>query len=261
MSRTVLILGAGNVGSALAAGALAERYEVVVTRRSHAALGPGGSPLPGARAVVFDASDRATWDSLPAGASHVVWTFAAGQGSLSLFRWLTGTRYPGAAVAVYSSTSCYVVDAPDAEIDEATRLDLSQARFAAEEGMRLGDATILALSGLFGRGRDPARWVERGLVKNGDALVNLVHSDDVARATLAWMRAPCRGERVNVSTACLRWHALVGALVEAGRLPAGTTLPALGPSITSKRVSAAKLARLYPDFARIAPYDVRGVFP
>jgi nucleoside-diphosphate-sugar epimerase len=164
---------------------------------------------------------------------------------------------PGAHVLVYSSTTCYLPAGIDGEVDEDSQRDPTIPRFAAEEELRRRGATLFVLSGLFGPGRDPASWVARGRIRNGDALVNLVHRDDAVRATLAWIRQPYDGDRVNVSTQCHRWSELAEDFVRNGRLEASQIPPNLGAQPGSKKVLARRLLERHPELAMVPVRDAR----
>ncbi len=61
------------------------------------------------------------------------------------------------------------------------------------------DTTVLRFGGLYGYDRAPGRFV-RGVVKNPEAPVNLVHRDDAVAAAFAVIDSDCRGEVFNVCT-------------------------------------------------------------
>jgi len=231
----LLILGAGWVGDALR-----QRFiEAAYTHRS---------PSPGA--IEFDLDRASTWANLPE-ADDVVWTFPAEPPELVVR--LHQDRLAGArALVVLGSTSAYLTRTPDEEVTEETPPDLRQPRVAGEEALRSRGATVLALAGLHGPGRDPARWLLSGRIANGLRYANLAHLSVVLAAVEAVLARPLPGERVNVCDGePMRWSEHVRTLRAQGRLPAGFRLPEAPPDCTSRRVSCARLRALMgPAFPR-----------
>lgn len=105
-------------------------------------------------------------------------------------------------VVLYSSTSAYGNAKNNVtEIEAQPDLSSSNILLAAEGELRelIPDATILRLSGLYGEDRHPVKYLAgRTGIKNGDAPVNLVHREDVIRATELMIEKDLRGEIFNV---------------------------------------------------------------
>lgn len=107
---------------------------------------------------------------------------------------------------MYSSTSVYGnLTGKVAEQDMEPDLQNSNAITAAEGALLKysPDAVILRLCGLYGEDRHPARYLAgRKQVKEGDAPVNLIHREDVIRATELVITNQVKGEIFNVCSDC-----------------------------------------------------------
>ncbi|MAO63938.1 MAG: hypothetical protein CL666_02940 [Balneola sp.] len=105
-------------------------------------------------------------------------------------------------VIMYSSTSVYGNAKGEVTENDATPdPENSNAIVAAEGALRkhFPDAVILRLSGLYGEDRHPAKYMAgRKDISGGDAPVNLVHREDVIRATEWVIENDLRGEILNV---------------------------------------------------------------
>ena len=137
---------------------------------------------------IFDLNNRKTWSSevlsvAPGGT--VLWTFPAASTleEEALAVELYETFFQGLRVVVYGSTSAYRVQQEDEWVTEETELDLGQIRARTEEKLREKGACILHLAGIFGPGRDPLRWYERGLIQAGLSYLNLIHVQDIVSVT------------------------------------------------------------------------------
>jgi nucleoside-diphosphate-sugar epimerase len=227
----LLILGAGYVG-----GRLRARYaDGVATRRS------GGNGL-----LHFDLADETTYANLPS-AEAIVWTFPP-QPAAAVARFLEVRGGSARKMIVLGSTSAYLADEPDAWVDEATPLDLSQPRVEGEEQLRRAGATVLQLAGIWGPGRDPLDWLLQGRIRNGAKYLNLAHVEDILSAIETLLVRPQPGERINVCDGePTRWSEIAKSLIRAGKLPEGFALREEAPGRDSKRVRNLRLRGLLPD--------------
>lgn len=243
--KRVTLLGAGYVGRALARG-LMDSCEVQLTSRA-------GSPH-AERAhdalLRFNLQTPETWDFV-LDADFLVWTFPAATCAediamaAAFYRKVSARGIP---TLVMASTSSYRTDEPDALLDESALLDLTQPRVEAEEILRTLGCFVLTLAGIYGPGRDPVQWLRRGLVKNGESFINLIHVADIVAIVRAWLARPCQGLRLNASDGRhRRWHELIQDLKKYSMLEADFNLPNVqAKSTQSKRVSNAALkADLY----------------
>ena len=266
----IVVLGAGFIGSALVRSLVADdcSQRVVATRTR---LESQTDATVGEAAIVeFRLEDPATWSNLPADASAFVWTFPA-SGSLGAEAEAHAKTFRREVVratplCVLSTTSCYVVNAPDLRVDESFPVDTGNPRFVAEEALRRDGATLLVLSGLFGPHRTPWSWLARGLIKDLRGTVNLVHQDDVVRALRAWLEDPvrARGQRLNWSTQTHEWRELAQAFRARNLIPADLRIDFEGAvnrppaAVTSRRfIVSDRIRALYPELGATPYRDVR----
>ncbi|MDR9419573.1 NAD-dependent epimerase/dehydratase family protein [Gracilimonas sp.] len=106
-------------------------------------------------------------------------------------------------VIMYSSTSVYGNAKGEVkETDATSDPDSDNAIVAAEGELRkyVSDAVILRLAGLYGADRHPAKYMAgRKDISNGDAPVNLVHREDVIKATEMVIEKDIHNEIFNIS--------------------------------------------------------------
>ena len=206
----VLILGAGWVGSRLAARLSQERCaRVAVTSRpdwrsrQKEAYAPVPLNPPPVSRHAFDIDAPETWDALPEPETlgAAVLTFAATADQLRPF-WERYLRKVPRTVA-YSSTAVYRVDVPGQEVDETTPLRPT-ARAAADAFLLQRGATVLTISGIFGEAQDArgvctcfAAYASAGGALNGQKSVNMVHVDDIIAATAHALAAEASASRIE----------------------------------------------------------------
>ncbi|NBX18024.1 MAG: hypothetical protein EBR09_11725 [Proteobacteria bacterium] len=241
--KRITVLGAGFSGQSLFAG-LSGQFDVRLTSRKGQSNGRGTPD----DCVYFDSADRDSWPNVFE-SDFVIWTFPAATdfsgiaGALELAGRFLSRKIP---VLVFASTSCYLVQSPDQPVDESCPLDESQHRVCAEEQLRRSGCMILALAGLYGAGRDPANWLRRGLIKNSEQFINLIHISDVVKIVRCWIENPIGGVRLNASDGRhRRWRELEQQLRDCGVLESHfPSLPSSAVSTASKKVCNAALLRM-----------------
>lgn len=186
----VLIVGCGDVGSRLAQALVAAGHEVTGLRRT-------AFTLPGVQALAGDVTDPASLQ-FPDGLDYVFVLLAPGEGGEGAYRrvYYDGTRHVLAALGGQrlrrlfwvSSSSVYAQD-DGSKVDETSPAlpATATARVLLEsEALARGSAwpaTIVRLSGLYGRGRlRLVDWVRAGRpVQAAPAQwTNRIHVDDAA---------------------------------------------------------------------------------
>lgn len=232
-----MVVGSGYLGAALAA----RRPDALHTSRrpdlrSHER-----------RWIVFDTAAPSTWDALrTARAAAAVATLPlrpeSASGPVAELLLAVAPR-----LLVVGSTSAF---GDVAEVDDDTPLDPADERAAAEERLRRGGATVLHAAGIYGPGRNPLDWVRRGLIRDPDRLVNLVHVDDLARACLFLVDHFVPGRRCVVSdgtprgwSEVLAWAALKGYVSAAP----GKAAPATGKRVVPRTLPALGFTLAHPD--------------
>lgn len=210
--KRIAIIGAGYVGSALAAALVRDGHDVLATTTS-----PHRLPelrATGARAEQLVLADRGRCRALVADRDTVYLTIAAKHGTRGYREvYLEGVRHllaalPGTPVrhVIYtSSSSVYGQDAgewvdetsPTEPAAENGRIILASEREllgGAEEAPFV--ATVLRVSGIVGPGRGPVNRMPQiaGAARDdGNAWVNLVHRDDIVAACVALRDRPISG--------------------------------------------------------------------
>ena len=152
-------------------------------------------------------------------------------------------------ILLFSSASCYDNKVANGLVSENTPLVKGPSRFEHEEALREKcGASVFALSGIFGFGRSPVAWLNKGLIGNADSLVNLVHVSDIVLVTKLWLEnsLPSQGQRINISSQTHLWRDLLCTYRKLGLVSENLTLPSKGLSEKSKRVSFQKLLACYP---------------
>jgi nucleoside-diphosphate-sugar epimerase len=182
---SALILGCGYTGRRVAMRLLARGFEVTATSRDPAALG-----LPGARVLLLDAADPATWDagghdlalcSIPPPAPAAAILAPAGPRRVV---YLSST-------AVYGATRDIDEHTPAAPVDERGR-----ARLAAERDIAGGPWSTLILrpAAIYGPGRGIHESMRKGTYRlAGGRWVSRIHVDDLAALAEAALLGDLKG--------------------------------------------------------------------
>lgn len=238
------ILGAGYVGQ----GLLRQFPAADTTHRQPAAQ---------VRSHVFNLREPGTWGNPPLAGRAVIWTFPA-EPVEAVQAFYDAYLTEATNLIVLGSTSAYLVqetaESPVVTVTEQTPLDLTQSRVQGEEWLRNQGATILQLAGIFGPGRDPAGWLQRGLIRDGAKLVNLIHVDDIVAVIAHLLAHPLPGERINTANGeAVAWRELAARLKHDGRVSANLALPESGPHEHGKRVDNRRLRALLPGHAFLRP--------
>ena len=193
--QTILILGHGYVGSALASKLPYAVYTCRSPEKAH-----------GNAAIYFNLNDRDSWENLP-NANTIIWTFPATP--LDLVEEFYQCRLQNCEnLLVYASTSCYQLSGNEDLVTEEHPLNNAKPRVKGEEYLRKNNAAILVLSGIYGPERQPVDWLRKGLIRSLRKIVNLIHREDIVDITCYLLAQNCvpRGERLNISDGMfLRW--------------------------------------------------------
>ncbi|XP_066288657.1 uncharacterized protein [Branchiostoma lanceolatum] len=213
--QKVLIIGAGFVGSSLAASLQSSGVQVCCTRRQKVEEGTvqnveEGTVQKGEEGTVqFVLEDEETWRNLPKEVDGVVWTLPAkplSQVQRLHDAYLHSILDEKKPVIVYGSTSRYQVDEAHQWVDEKTKKTQKEdSREEGEDFLQEKGATVLVLAGLWGeskngQSRHPKSWFEKGYIKNVNKFLNLAHVDDIIKVTEEVMRRhpETRGQAINV---------------------------------------------------------------
>lgn len=261
ISQPILILGAGWVGSRMARALLDDGMATIVTNRPGTDVNkkppyfrpltlPSPPAKPAAQRVEFDVTDSGTWGELPPADSigGVIVTFPMSEPEAFWEAYLGQVADRGRPILCYSTTSVYQVDTPGQNVDERTPLR-STPRATAEEYIQERGATLLTISGIFGDRRTPraictclSTYTSAGGALNGRKRVNMVHVDDIVKATAACLETPQPGRRINVAG----HHFALSELIQHCKHPTIPDFP--DTDLSSKCVtSEVLLSELMPD--------------
>ena len=242
--RTLLIAGAGDTGSRLAALAAANGFDVLALRRREVAMGPG------IRALRADLRSGEGFSAIPQHLDALVFCAAPDERSEVAYRALYRDglrrlldRADIGRVLFVSSTAVYAEDAGGI-VDEDTPADATafNGRLLIEAERELDahpDAAAFRASGIYGPGRE-RMWQRARRDEPGEPRwTNRIHVDDVAGALLHLLQSPriARAYCGNDDAPALEHEVVDGLRARLG-------LSALGASpgpVTGKRVSNARL--------------------
>ena len=182
MITDFLILGNGYCGSRLA-----KNCSALVTSRT-----PKND-----KEIYFEINDKKSWNNLIK-AKIVVWTFACKGEKVEeeFFNYLIENI--SNKIIIYSTSSIFVHNQDKQVINELTAINKQNPRACSEEHLRSKGAAILTLCGIFGPGRNPKNWLMKGLIKDPDKDVNLIHVDDIVELTISLSNVDIWGKRINL---------------------------------------------------------------
>lgn len=242
--RSLLIAGAGDTGSRLAALTAGAGFDVLALRRRDVAMGPG------IRALRADLRSGEGFDAIPKRLDALVFCAAPDERTEAAYRALYRDglrrlldRGDVGRVLFVSSTAVYAEDAGGI-VDEDAPADATafngRALIEAERELDAHpDAAAFRASGIYGPGRE-RMWHRARRDEPGEPRwTNRIHVDDVASALLHLLQAP-RIARVycgNDDAPALEHEVVDGLRARLGLLALGA---AAGP-VTGKRVSNARL--------------------
>ncbi|WOO42503.1 NAD-dependent epimerase/dehydratase family protein [Rubellicoccus peritrichatus] len=212
-SKSIVILGCGYVGAAMAEQALARGMHVIALTRN--ADKAAGLRAKGVQCVVEADLGSDDWHTqIEPRQDYVFNCVSSGGGGLdgyrksyvagqqSLLRWAAkgniGTVIYTGATSVYSQSDGEIVD------EDSTSGDLSpsgEILLEAEKVLSEGAAAakiarwfVLRLGGIYGPGRhyllDKLRAGETAFPGSGDFYVNMIHRDDIVSAAFALFQSP-----------------------------------------------------------------------
>jgi nucleoside-diphosphate-sugar epimerase len=252
VTRTILVAGAGWLGSAIARGLLASGARVVALRRDPAALGP--LQAAGAVPLSVDLAEPGAARRIPAGVDAIVACQSSGADTVDGYRaayvhanraLLEAAERLRVGAFVYTGSTGVFGQRDGSDVSEATPPApsgptgevLVEAEEAVLAAARLGvPARIVRLSGLYGPGRtgivERVRAGRLALGPGDDAWMNFCHLEDA----VAFVRAALeRGEPGRVyhgsDAAPARRREVVEWIAARLGIPATTAAaPAQGPN-------------------------------
>ena len=249
----VLVLGCGYVGSAVArrlAGEPSSASRVVVTHRVLPCL-PSSSPFkqPPIELRVFDLEDASTWSVPWHEIDFVLWTFPVAQSLVQQQKAMAFSKEIPLTVPVLmlGTTSSYQCKGEAGSVyGDNTPLEPLDVRAQTEQLLLGPSRAVVRLSGIFGPGREPLRWLQRGLISSGQKFVNLIHVEDIVDCIFFFLHQFVQMDLGNKSYLLtnnnpMRWNDIVDEFKNKELLPQDFVLPQLPEGSESKRLFASQL--------------------
>jgi nucleoside-diphosphate-sugar epimerase len=199
--------------------------------------------IPSEQRLQFDLEQPSTWENIPTGAD-LIWCFPATPLEQVQAFARTLDRLAQRMV-VLGSTSAYEAsdhstEYPPSWIDESAPINITKPRVQGEEYLREHHgAIVLRVAGIYGPGRNPLDWVNRGRVSPSRKYVNLIHAEDLAAICLLALEKGKPGEAYNVSDGTPRtWNEIYTTAQQRWGMAAAEGKE---DGLTGKRISTAKL--------------------
>lgn len=85
---------------------------------------------------------------------------------------------------IYLCTSSVYDESQGQLVEESSPIINSHERIPGEQAVLAHGGTSLRVAGIYGPHRSPMRWVEKGLLRRSDELINLVHRNDLCDVLL-----------------------------------------------------------------------------
>lgn len=173
--KQIIVGGLGFTASKLIPFLTSKGYEVVATSRdpensSHKSLG--------IKIIQFDYQEPNTYKNLPYNHDFIA-TFAMDNLDavikLSNYCKTDDIRIK----IVLGTTSSFI--ASEGTITESSEKNLNSNRVKCENYLKEQGSNLLNLSGIYGYERSPYNWLNKGLIKNSNKRVNLIHVDDIVQ--------------------------------------------------------------------------------
>ena len=131
-----------------------------------------------ANKIIFNLTDQSTWENLP-NSEVIFWTFPP-EPTEDVKNFYEVIKSKCKKLIVVGSTSAFEVKNSGDEVTEKSPLDLTIERVKNEVFLKEQGAIIVFSAGIYGPGRNPLDWINKGYVGKNDKLVNMVHLEDLA---------------------------------------------------------------------------------
>ena len=170
MSR-ILVLGKGQLGRTLVRDIeVGAEHQVFWTSRSSS------------DGILFNFEEESHWNALPK-VDFTVWTFPVTDlGKLKLFLQQKQSRL--GMIIIIGSTGQIVVSKDKQVVHEESPRNLDIPRAQCENFIQKNGGILLSSSGIYGNQRNPLDWLNRGLIKNYQKILNVIHVEDLSHFVL-----------------------------------------------------------------------------
>lgn len=171
--KQIIVAGLGFTASKLIPFLMSKGYEVVSTSRN-----PEKNPHKdlGIKIIHFDFQDPNTYKNLPSNHDMII-TFAMSDFD-STIKLSNYCKTDDVRIKVIlGTTSSFKCES--GVITESSEKNLESLRVKCENYLKEQGAVLLNLSGIYGYEKNPFNWLNKGLIKNSNKTVNLIHVDDI----------------------------------------------------------------------------------
>jgi nucleoside-diphosphate-sugar epimerase len=150
----------------------------------------------------FNLEDKSTYQNIPENAD-IVWTFpAVPVDNVSDF--LTYLKQKNCRVRVVLGTTSAYTD-KQGILTENSQLDTESPRIKGENLLMENGTVVLQLAGIYSEERHPFNWLNKGLIKNSNKTINLIHVNDICNIISKVLKSDLKGERFILSDGNKYW--------------------------------------------------------
>lgn len=194
--KKVVLLGCGFVGKYLNDFLKKENYDIILTSRN-----PEVNLSEFSNTIKFDLSDPLTYQNIPEN-SEIIFLFPAEP--FELVQNFYNYIHTKSHIRIVLGTTSIYTDKTGI-INESSSIDADNKRFHGESFLMKKGSIILSLSGIYGGTRHPFDWLNKGLIKNANKTVNLIHVNDICHIILKFLQSDVNSERFNISDGSIYW--------------------------------------------------------
>ena len=161
-----------------------------------------------AKRILFELSKPKTWANLPQ-ARSTFWTFPPSPLD-QVMEFFKQKQESLGHLVVVGSTSGFLCEEEGQRIHEDSPLDLSKERSQGEAFLKNQGATLVMSSGIYGPGRNPLSWVQKGAVGKTDQFINMIHVKDLSHILIQASQRGKKSELYIASDNCpLTWRSVI----------------------------------------------------
>ncbi|PIR23183.1 MAG: hypothetical protein COV44_04280 [Deltaproteobacteria bacterium CG11_big_fil_rev_8_21_14_0_20_45_16] len=239
-SEKAIILGSGYTGKFLKPQLEAAGFVVKESNRS------------GSKDFDFSFEDPTSWGNIPKDTSISFALFAA-ESPEAAQKFASKILPQFKKFLIVSTARLFKTTHADEIVTESSALDTNSLRFQSEEILRNSGAIVIHAAGIYGPGRSPVSWLKRGLIKDTNKILNLIHVEDLCGFLVAAALKALPGSRFIASDSkSYRWEEIMTHLkalgIELPSIPSSTEKPTLSKQIRSQRSREQLGVKLsYPD--------------
>ncbi|MBC7476006.1 MAG: hypothetical protein H7263_17115 [Candidatus Sericytochromatia bacterium] len=197
MKKNLVILGCGFVGKYLIKSLENNtNYQVFATSRD-----PEKNLADFKNRIKFDLLDENTYVNIPEN-SFIIMNFPA-EPLDKIKKFYEYVKDSSIIKICLGTTSGYLEKS--GVITELSPLKLDNSRIQGENFLMKNGSLILQLSGIYGGNRHPFNWLNKGLIKNSNKTVNLIHVNDICNIITFLLDSDLHSQRINLSDGQQHW--------------------------------------------------------